>query len=192
MKHTTLVALALIAGGYANAQSDTTRLPETDTTVVTMIDTSVGNAYVSNPDRLRAKTTESLTNADIFPALGTFQGTENETVAVNITLDEENKGMVWVEGLPQGRFKAVMKKAPSTYKIPAQKSESGVAIAEGSLHVNPETNELTILVGRSYDEKNPTGFLTVAANKKTGWKFSGKKAEAEATIAPEAPVKNEE
>jgi hypothetical protein len=192
MKNTIFVAFALFTGAVANAQTDTTSRPQPDTTtrpvpdttVVTMIDSSVGKAYVTNEERLQSLTTETLTPADIYPALGTFKGNGTSAGDVTITLDETNKGIVWVEGLPQGRFRAIMKRAPSTYKIPAQKSESGQAIAEGTLYVNPESNELTIVVGESFNDKQPTAVLT-AAKKKNGWRYTGVKAEAAATAIPD-------
>ena len=195
MKNTIFAALALLTGAVANAQTDTTTRPQPDTTtrplpdttLVTLADTSVGKAYVTNPERLQSLTTETLTPADIYPALGTFTGSGTSTAQVTITLDETNKGTVWVEGLPQGRFKALMKKAPATYKIPAQTSESGKAIAEGTLYVNPETAELTIVVGQSFNDKQPTAVLT-AATKKNGWRYTGVKTAAETEVPATAPV----
>jgi hypothetical protein len=190
MKNTTFIAAALLFGAVANAQTPAPEQPVADTAVVAMVDTSVGKAYVTNPEKLMALTTETLTPAHIFPALGSYKGAGTSTADVTITLDEANKGIVWVEGLPQGRFKALMKKAPSTYKIPAQKSESGKAIAEGTLHVNPETNELTIVLGRAYNEQNPASSLTVTTKKKgAAWKYTGLKAETE--VAPATPALNQ-
>ncbi len=185
MKNSTLLAIALFFGAVANAQTTTPVQPSSDTTV--LIDSSIGKAYVSRPDRLVGLTTETLTTAHIFPALGTFKGSGSSTADVTIVLDETNKGMVWVEGLPQGRFKAIMKKAPSTYKIPAQRSESGKAVAEGTLYVNPDTDELTIISGRAFNDANPTSFLTISTKKKTsGWRYTGVKASAEAAVATPA------
>ncbi len=185
MKNIALVALGLFAGAVASAQSGVPTGPVSDT-MVTMVDTSVGKAYVANPEKLRGLTTETLTTAHIFPAIGTFRASGTSTADVTITLDETNKGIIWVEGLPQGRFKAIMKKAPSTYKIPAQKTESGKAIAEGTLHVDPETNELTILSGRAFNEQAPTSFLTISSKPKNGWQYTGIKADAEAAVASPA------
>jgi hypothetical protein len=78
-----------------------------------------------------------------------------------------------------------MKKAPSTYKIPAQTSESGKAVAEGTLHLNTETNELTIVLGRAFNDQNPASFTAETSKKKAGWKYTGVKTEAAAgTAAP--------
>jgi hypothetical protein len=95
--------------------------------------------------------------------------------------------MVWIEGLPQGRFKAIMKKAPSTYKIPAQKSETGKTIQEGTLYVNTENDELTIVLGSSFNDANPTSFLNTSSKKKSGWRYTGIKADAEAPVNSSVP-----
>lgn len=183
MKNTALIALTFFIGAVANAQTPTPQQPATDTAVVSMADTSIGNAYVVNREKLMSLTTETLTPAHIFPALGSYKGAGTSTADVTITLDEVNKGIVWVEGLPQGRFKAIMKKAPSTYKIPAQKTESGKAIAEGTLYVNPETAELTIVSGRAFNEQDPASSLTITTKKKgAAWTYTGLKAETE--VAP--------
>jgi hypothetical protein len=197
MKNTTFIALALFAGVVANAQAssptpaqpatDTSVKPVTDTTntSVTLADTSVGKAYVSNPEKLKGLTSETLTSAHAFPALGTYKGSGTSTNDVTVTLDTANKGIVWVDGLPQGRFKALMKKAPSTYKIPMQTSANGKAVSEGTLYVNPETNELTIVLGRPYNDANPSESLTIDSKKKNGWHYTGVKTDA--AVMPAAP-----
>src|SRR5215216_3765307 len=100
---------------------------------------------------------EPLTVEKTFPVLGTYQltmgadasvtaaTTANTSTAsttgmetttsnnVMVSLDPENKGVIWVEGLPQGKFKAYLKKSPATYRVLAQKTESGNSIPEGSL-----------------------------------------------------------
>lgn len=199
MKNTALIALALFAGVVANAQtsSPSPAKPATDTTVkptadtantspTTLVDTSVGKAYVANPEKLKGLTSETVTPEHAFPALGTYKGSGSSTADVTITPDSANKGIVWVDGLPQGRFKALLKKAPSAYKIPMQTSANGKAVSEGTLYVNPETNELTIVLGRPYNDANPTPSLTIDSKKKNEWQYTGVKTDA-AAASPAPP-----
>ncbi|HET7896844.1 MAG TPA: hypothetical protein VFL47_04225 [Flavisolibacter sp.] len=185
MKNNIFFAVALLIGTAVNAQTTTpTTQPVADTTVTTVIaDTSVnvGAAYVTHPERLQGLTTETLTTAHIFPVLGSYSGNGTSTEAVTITLDETNKGIVWIDGLEQGRFKALMKKAPATYKIPAQKTESGKSVAEGTLYFNPETNELKIVLGQPFNDQDPTAFSTVSSKKTKVWQYTGVKAGEAAT-----------
>src|SRR5687768_8414065 len=87
----------------------------------------------------------ALTNADFFPVIGNYQPanavtdvtvstpatTTPDVANVTIVLDEQNKGLVWIEGLPQGRIKALLRQSPAVYKIPAQKTEDGKEVKEG-------------------------------------------------------------
>ena len=80
--------------------------------------------------------------------------TENNSY-VTISLDPENKGLIWVEGLPQGKIKAMLRKSPATYKIPAQKTEDGKDVAEGTLIFDRTAGTLNIIIGKPYDAANP-------------------------------------
>ena len=101
-------------------------------------------------------TTNSTTTADVT-------ATTDATVANNlvITLDSVNKGMVWIDGLPEGRIKAYLKKSPATYRILAQKSESGKSVAEGTLMLDTTTQTLNIAIGMPYNETNPEAIFTL-------------------------------
>jgi len=104
------------------------------------------------------------TTADIFPATGQFESSTNpEAAHVTVTLDAENKGMVWVEGLPQGKIKAMLRKSPGTYKIPAQKAEDGKDVAEGTLLFDKETNTLSIVIGKTYNDADPAAAFAAPA-----------------------------
>lgn len=101
---------------------------------------------------------EALTLEKTFPAIGTYHlstATDSSSV-VTITLDSANKGIVWVEGLPQGKFKAYLKQSPASYRILAQKTESGTQIPEGTLIFDPSTNTLNVALGKSFNDANPT------------------------------------
>ncbi|HQV55218.1 MAG TPA: hypothetical protein PLX17_06855 [Chitinophagaceae bacterium] len=103
------------------------------------------------------------TIADIFPALGEYESATNaETSKLSITIDPNNKGLVWIEGLPQGRVKAFLRKSPATYKIPAQKTEQGKEVAEGTLMFDKETNTLSICIGKEYNTTDPSAAFMIA------------------------------
>ena len=124
---------------------------------------------------------EPLTIEKTFPVLGTYQlttgadasvttattattttGTETATTNnVVVSLDPENKGVIWVEGLPQGKFKAYLKKSPATYRVLAQKTESGNSIPEGTLIYDPETKALNIALGKDYDDADPAAIFAM-------------------------------
>jgi len=103
-------------------------------------------------------TTKTVTtNEDIFPALGRYESSVNtDAPSVIITLDEMNKGTVWIEGLPQGKIKAMLRKSPATYKIPAQKTEDGKEVAEGTLIFDKDANTLNIVIGKNYNAEDPS------------------------------------
>ncbi len=139
------------------------------------------------------------TIADIFPALGDYESATNaETSKLSITIDPNNKGLVWIEGLPQGRVKAFLRKSPATYKIPAQKTEQGKEVAEGTLMFDKETNTLSICIGKEYNTTDPSAAFMIAeeepvttsknskAKKKTvtkPWIYTGTKiVEVEGTV----------
>lgn len=99
-----------------------------------------------------------------FPVIGSYQlnNTTDATGNLTITLDSTNKGMVWINGLPQGTVKAYLKKSPSTYRILSQKTVSGKQIPEGTLFLDPQTNTLNIALGAPYNEADPTGIFASA------------------------------
>lgn len=98
----------------------------------------------------------ALTTKDIFPVIGTYESTTNpEAAHVSVAIDPENKGVVWIDGLPQGRVKAMLRKSPATYKIPAQKTEDGKDVAEGTLIFDKDSKTLSILLGKSYNVADP-------------------------------------
>lgn len=128
---------------------------------------------------------DSLTEAAIFPVLGHYNVTnvKNEAYSIQIVKDEENKGIIWIEGLPQGQIKANLQQFPGTYKImpqipqanpqadnqgSAQKKPSkktGVKpISTGTLIFDQAANKLYINIGGNYDEKQPDKIFNHLAN----------------------------
>lgn len=101
------------------------------------------------------------TNEQIFPVIGQYESATNpESGSVSVSLDAQNMGLIWVEGLPQGKIKALLTKSPSTYKIPAQKNEAGKEVAEGTLIYDKEMNTLSICIGKPYQAANPAAVFT--------------------------------
>ena len=143
----------------ASAQEPTTPTPPT-TTPSTYWDAK------KNPtvDSINAKYKDKMIPArapmtveQIYPVLGQYETTVNTADApqVRVALDETTKGVVWIEGLPQGRVKAYLRKSPATYKIPAQKTEDGKEIQEGTLIYDKDANTLNIVIGTPYNSEDP-------------------------------------
>jgi hypothetical protein len=105
---------------------------------------------------------DTLTIEKTFPVLGTYQlnSADANGQTVTVTLDSTNRGIVWVNGLPEGTMKAYLKKSPGIYRIVSQKSQSGTQIPEGTLYFDPTTNNLNIALGRPYNEADPTAFFS--------------------------------
>src|SRR6187200_2688803 len=109
-----------------------------------------------------ASTTTAPATTETPSSTNTTVGTETANAgSVVITLDPENKGVIWVEGLPQGKFKAYLRKSPSTYRILAQKTESGEQIPEGTLLYDPQTKMLNIALGKAYDDADPAAIFAL-------------------------------
>jgi hypothetical protein len=96
-----------------------------------------------------------MTTDQIFPVIGTYQSSTNENDKITVMLDEQNKGFVWIDGLPQGRAKAILKKSPSTYKIVSQKTADGKEIPEGTLVYDKDANVIHVMLGLPYNDENP-------------------------------------
>ena len=112
-----------------------------------------------------------LTMEKAFPVIGTYQfnGTTDQTTNLKISLDEQNKGIVWLEGLPEGKIQAQLRKSPATYKVPNQKTEDGKSIAEGTLIYDKDNNQLQLCFGCNFNSEDPAVAFApsdVAVNKK--------------------------
>lgn len=127
---------------------------------------------------------EPVTTNMIFPVLGQYESSVNtDASSVSISLDPQNKGMVWVEGLPQGKIKAMLRKSPSTYKIPAQKTEDGKEVAEGTLVYDKETNTLSICIGKPYNAEDPLAAFAPAVEEPVTADIKTTKAKAKTKVA---------
>jgi hypothetical protein len=174
MKKLTIVTSAalLLFTAALNAQTDT--IPATQQPVATEKPVSKDkyNNWSAETYKMQSMP-EALTTEKIFPVVGKYQVTDKEGASstLAITLDETNKGIVWIDGLPQGRVKATLRKSPATYKIPAQKSgeeKDARNVAEGVLIYDKDANVLNLCVGCTFNNEDPaTAFtapvVTVAA-----------------------------
>ncbi len=153
MKKTVLLFMAALAiAGNAAAQSDTSKSKSGSDTAI--------QAPVSNlPDHLKDATSATIKPKHYLPVLGGYT-TADGTINVNISVDEQNAGIVWIEGLPQGKLKGLLKKAPATYKIPTQKSATGKAVTEGTLIYDVDTKTLKLCTGCGYKDADPAATLT--------------------------------
>lgn len=103
----------------------------------------------------------AMTTEEAFPVIGNYQ-LQNSTAGagtLTVTLDPSNKGMVWVEGLPQGKIKAYLRQSPATYRILSQKTDDGKQVQEGTLYYDTTARTLHIAIGKSYNESDPTGLF---------------------------------
>jgi hypothetical protein len=172
MKNTSLLAVGLLLFSATNAQTDTSATPVSAPATTTQINI---------PDHLKGVSSDAIRPEHYLPVLGIYQSTGTTGADLTISVDENNIGIVWVEGLPQGRFKALLKKSPSTYKVPAQKTAEGKSIPEGTLYLDPETRELSIILGKAFNDTNPTGVFT-SGTKSKGWRYTGRKADGTASV----------
>jgi hypothetical protein len=109
---------------------------------------------------------EGTTIEKTFPVLGTYQlsANNNTTGDLIVTLDTANKGIVWIDGLPEGRIKAYLMQSPATYRIVSQKSSTGKWVPEGTMIFNTETNALNISFGAPYNQANPGSIFVNESN----------------------------
>ncbi len=156
---------------------------------------------------------EGLTTEKIFPVLGKYQLTDKDGAAstVTVSLDETNKGIVWVEGLPQGKIKATLRKSPATYKIPVQplgevapavetttteveadakvktktakatKEVKAKELPEGVLIYDKDANVLNVCIGCKYNNEDPAIAFTSSTETDATATEEAEKAEKKTT-----------
>ena len=215
MKKTAIIlgAVLFLFTATTNAQSDTlskqpaqieSTITQTDKAVTTTTTTTTSTDRWNNwsPDKYKMlPMPEPLTTEKIFPVLGqytvasksntsaTAEVTEAPATNVSITLDETNKGVVWVDGLPQGRIKAYLRKSPSTYMIPAQKTADNKDLSQGVLIYDKDVNTLDVCIGCKFNSEDPaSAFSTnpepVVEQVVVKTKSKNKKGTAKAKVKP--------
>lgn len=149
MKKTAFIAGAILLFAHITADAQDTKWDPKKNPTVDSITSQYKLLEMPKP----------TTVEQIFPVLGQYHVTNNndktEVGIVKVVLDEQNKGIVWVEGLPYGRIQAQLRRSPSTYKIPAQKTVEGKDVAEGTLVYDKDTKMLNICIGKAYNMQNP-------------------------------------
>jgi hypothetical protein len=150
----------------AQTQPTTTQEQTQSTTTTT---TTVEQKKYGNPtvDSILSKYTlvpmpNPITTEQIFPVIGQYQSTTNADQKISVTLDDQNKGYAWIDGLPQGKVKAILKASPATYKIPAQKTEGGTDVPEGTLIYNKDTKTISVMLGREFNDQDPASVFANA------------------------------
>lgn len=195
-------AALLLFTAAVNAQTDTVPKQTTDPIAQQPVATeqqTTAKVYNDKYNNWSADTykmqpmPEALTIEKIFPVLGNYQVTDKEGTAstVTVTLDPSNKGIVWIEGLPQGKIKATLRKSPATYKIPVQplgeaamvteatteveakdakttktakstKEAKAKELPEGVLIYDKDANVLNVCIGCKYNNEDPAVAFTPA------------------------------
>lgn len=163
-------ALSLLFVGTANAQTpDSIAVPVTTTTTTTTTvwdykkNATVDSINAKYKDKMIASA-QPMTTEQIFPVLGQYtSATNTDAPNVSISLDADNKGLVWIDGLPQGRVKAFLRKSPATYKIPAQQTTDGKEVKEGTLVFDKDANTLNIVIGKPYNIEDPLAVFIPAS-----------------------------
>jgi hypothetical protein len=202
MKKLTLVAFAaLLFTAAVNAQTDTVPSAQKDTVPAVQDQQPVATEKAVSKDKYNNWSAdtykmqpmpEALTTEKIFPVIGKYQLTDKDGAAstVTVSLDPSNKGLIWIEGLPQGKIKAALRKSPATYKIPVQplegemtapaevetkdeKSTKATAkkakaapkpkeLPEGVLIYDKDANVLNVCIGCTYNNDDPAMAFTAS------------------------------
>jgi hypothetical protein len=171
MKKTAFLAGMILLFAAVNAQDTTKPAVETKPAVSNPTVDSIAAKYKLQP------MPEALAIEQVFPVIGEYQATaattsteaapsepaaaKTEAAApvtvsnLKVMLDEQNKGLIWIEGLPQGKVKGMLRKSPATYKIPAQKTEEGNEVKEGTLIYDKDTKTISVIIGKAYNDQDP-------------------------------------
>jgi hypothetical protein len=222
MKKLTIVACAasLLSTAALNAQTDTVPVAPQQQPVATEQQQPVASEKPVSKDKYNNWSSETykmqpmpeaLTTEKIFPVIGKYQLTDKEGTqsTVTVTLDPENKGLIWVEGLPQGKIKATLRKSPATYKIPVQKLgeeaemmeadakdaktakvKKAKELPEGVLIYDKDANVLNVCIGCAFNNEDPSvAFNADAATTEPAVEETEKKAAKTAKTSKKTTAK---
>jgi len=92
-----------------------------------------------------------------IPVIGSYQasGDSSQVKNVVVTVDEQNPGKIWIEGLEPVKIYALLKAIPGTYKIPAQKVDDK-KYPEGTLLYDDSNKQINVCVGCGYSDASPS------------------------------------
>ncbi|MEJ7737285.1 MAG: hypothetical protein WKF97_07660 [Chitinophagaceae bacterium] len=159
-----LACLAMSISVVVFGQTDTTKRDTTKRDTTTRRDTtrkdsliqgqqaeSASSMQQSQPQSAQKKFPTPNAGRNYIPVLGSFQSAnaDNETKSIVVSADEKNAGKIWIEGLATGKFYALLKALPGTYKIPAQHQEDK-PIPEGMVQYDEETKQINVCLGCGY------------------------------------------
>jgi hypothetical protein len=196
MKNTIFLGIAsLFISAAASAQTDSSKVQPTTPPVASATPANWAKADDYLPAHLKGATSTTLEPKHYLPILGSYQPTGESTANLTVTVDEQNIGIVWIDGLPQGRVKGLLKKSPAIYKIPAQKTAEGKSVPEGTLIYDKDANTLSVVLGTAFNDADPaTPFTSTTTNGKSKtkvWKYTGAKADVAAVQTP-APAEQQQ
>lgn len=195
MKNTLFLAIAaLFISAAASAQvTDSTKKYPVNPSAPIPTATTWAKADDYLPAHLKGATSTTIEPKHFLPVLGTFQPTAPSTENLTISVDEQNVGIVWIDGLPQGRVKALLKKSPAIYKIPAQKTAEGKSVSEGTLIYDKDANTLSIALGTPFNDADPAApFTSTTPSKAKVWKYTGAKVVDAAPVQAPAQAPGEQ
>ena len=113
-------------------------------------------------DHLKINIPKANAGRHYIPVIGSYQNSvENaELKNISITVDKQNPGKIWIDGLTADKIYAVLKFYPGVYKIPAQVA-TNKNLPEGTLLYDDNNKQLNIFLGCEYNDANPAGPSTI-------------------------------
>ena len=113
-------------------------------------------------DHLKINIPKANAGRHYIPVIGSYQNSvENaELKNISITVDEQNPGKIWIDGLTADKIYAVLKFYPGVYKIPAQVA-TNKNLPEGTLLYDNNNKQINILLGSGYNDATPAGPATI-------------------------------
>ena len=141
----------------AYSQQDSTKPVEEKKPVTEQAQPAKDTAQPAIVDHAETNLPKPNAGRHFIPVIGSYQASGDSTAIKNITVtvDEQNPGKIWIEGLQPVKIYAVLKAIPGTYKIPAQKVDDK-KVAEGTLLYDDSNKQINVCVGCGYSDASPS------------------------------------